>query len=450
MKTKQVILPVLALSLLASCGEYSKTPVTDLESYREQSRILIQQGPDTPRVVTNDVLRKEYIYITKEESTIDDRFISIITPSDTSFIEGQEGSIRIETRALDKSIEFSLSSQNLPDGATLVKSKTEAGVYHIVWTPDLYTATTGRKTFPVKLVTNVTKANSAEELEKLKGLIREKTINLDVIKSDQSPSDLVVTGLPKEVDSDTLTAFTVIVKVPGTDQRAPKKPSITYTYGSAPNSTSASYIERDGSRHVTGDMTKKEPEYIGDSKWKFSLIFDTKNIYAQDQLNKDGSVNQGSLSTNVRMSFTVFSPNGGSTGENLVQLKINQKQPLDVPRFDLSGLNQQALEAAPGQVFFIDFDVLNTNKAARTKVEQLSTNLAGSPKVNCNDSAEGAYKQSCTLTWTVPCSAKSLRGEIPMTAYSIIDGRNTGVKAQAIKVVQNPNKTEFCAKTEVK
>lgn len=451
MKTKNTVLPFLALSLITGCGDYSKNPVDDLDTLREHSRIHVTSGPDAPRVITNDVERKEYIYITKEESTIDDKFITIAPPLESTFSEGVESSIKILASVLIPGVEISLKAEGLPAGAKLVKSETEKDIYHIVWAPELYTIPTNsvRKSFIVKLVANVTKANSQQEYDTLKGLVRERTISLDVFRTQEAPSDLVIAGLDKEVQEGTLVPFTVTVKVPGIDQKAPKKPTLSITYDRVSSTGGNDYLELDGSRHVVADLTKKDAEYIGDSKWKYTLVFDTKNIPVQPQLSKNGAIQTNATSTRVRLSFTAHSPYGLSTGETLAQVKINYIRPVEAPRFDLSGLGQDALEASPGQKITLNFYVASADTTARTKVEQGRTDLAGSPSVTCKDSTAGSFKQACTLTWNVPCSVKSeIKGEIAMTAQSVVNGRNSEVTNHVIKVVQSKNATDLCGNTE--
>lgn len=450
MKNTKTVLPFLALSLIAGCGD--KNPVSDIDSMREHSRIELQKGPDSARVINNDVLRTEYIYITKEESTIDDKFITITPPLESTFAEGVSGSIKVRAAVHIPGVEISLTAEGLPQGASLVKSDSEKDIYLINWAPELYTipANSVKKSFTVKLVANVVKANSQQEYDTLKGLVRERTMSLDVFRTQEAPSDLVVTGLPGEIQEGTQVPFTVTVKVPGTDQKAPKKPTLLVSYDRVSSTAGNDYLELDGSRHVVSDVTKKDAEYMGDSKWKYTLVFDTKNVPPQPQLSKNGTVLANATSTRVRLSFTAHSPYGLSTGETLAQVKINYVRPIEAPRFDMSGLGQETLEVARGQKITLNFYVASADTTARTKVEQGRTELVGSPTVSCKDSSAGAFKQACSLVWEIPCAGTSeIKGEIPLTAQSVINGRNSDFTRHSIKVTQSKTATDLC-KTEAK
>lgn len=453
MKNTKTLIPLVALTLVAAgCGEYSKDPVSDLETMRENSRIEIQKGPDKARVINNDVVRTEYIYVTKEESSIDDKFITITPPLDGSFAEGQAGQISIRAAVHIPGVEIKLTGQGLPEGARLEKSQKDKDIYILSWTPALYTipTTAAKKTYSIKLVAEVVKANSAQELETLKGLVREKTFNIDLYRNQEAPSGLTVSGLESEVSEGSLIPFTVTVKVPGTDANAPKKPRLSVIYDRVSYTAGNSFLELDGSRHVVADLTKKDAEYVGDSKWKYTLIFDTKNISVQPQLAKDGTLIANADGTRVRLSFAVQSPYGLTTPETLVQVKIRYTKAIAAPRFDVSGLGQQALQAAPGQNITLKFFVASADAQAVTKVETAASTLAGSPKVECKDAATGAAKQECTLTWSVPCDAKAeaLTGEIAMSAQSVVNGRNSDVTSYKLKVIAAQDDKKICAGAE--
>ncbi|WP_374028840.1 hypothetical protein [Bdellovibrio bacteriovorus] len=333
MKNTQTLIPVLALSLLAGCGEYSKDPVPELQKMRENAKVQIQQGPDKAReIVKTEIVEKEVVVV-KEESTIDEKFIVITPDPQMTFNEGQTSQFKIRARVLVPGIEVKLTAAGLPEGARLERSQKEKDLYLLTWTPALYSipANYAMKSYPVKITAEVTSANNQAEADKLKGLVREKEVNLFLFRNQEVPSELAVAGLTQEVNEGTLVPFTITVKVPGIDDKTPVKPTLVVSYDAVSYTAGNRFLELDGARYVMLDATKKDAEYLGDSKWKFTRVFDTKNISVQPQLAKDGTVLAGADGTRVRLSFKVYSPYGLSTPESLTQVKIRYAQPVTTP-----------------------------------------------------------------------------------------------------------------------
>lgn len=449
MKKNQTLITLMSLSLFAvGCGEYQKNPVSDLQQMRQNAKVEIQKGPDKPRTITNEIVVEKPVLVVKEESTIDEKFIVITPDPQMTFSEGQAGQFKIRARVLVPGITVKLTAQGLPEGARLEKSTQEKDLYLLTWTPQLYTiaANAAMKSYTAKVTAEVASANSAQEAEKLKGLVREKEFNLFLFKNQEAPSALTVTGLNSELDENTLNTFNVTVKVPGTDEKVPQKPRLVVSYDGVSYSAGNSFLELDGARYVVADLNKKEAEYVGDSKWKFTLIFDTKNIAVQPQLSKDGTLLSKADGTRVRLSFKVYSPSGLATPETLSQVKIRYTKTISAPRFDVSGLGQQGLQVSPGQKLTLNFTVLSADSQAQVKVEGPSSSLPGSINVDCKNAAAGAAKQECTLSWSVPCntSAEQLTGEIAMNAVSVVNGRNSEITAYKLKVLASKEDKKLC------
>lgn len=449
MKNTKTLLPLVALTLAAvGCGEYKKDPAPELAKMRENAKVQVQQGPDKPREITNTVIVEKPVLVVKEESTIDEKFIVITPDAQMTFNEGQQGQFKIRARVLVPGIEIKLTASGLPEGAKLEKSTQEKDLYILTWTPALYTvpANSAMKSYTAKVSAEVSSANNQAEGEKLKGLVREKEFSLFLFRNQETPSALTVAGLNAEVNEGTLVPFTVTVKVPGTDGKVPQKPRLVVSYDGVSYTAGNSFLELDGARYVVADLNKKEAEYLGDSKWKFTLIFDTKNISVQPQLAKDGSILSNADGTRVRLSFKVYSPYGLSTPEALTQVKVRYTKPIAAPRFDLSGLGQQGLQVSPGQNVTLNFVVSSADKDAVVKVEPATSSLPGTPKVECKDSAATPAKQECALTWAVPCNATaaSLGGEIAMNAQSVVNGRNSDVTSYKLKVLASQEDKKLC------
>lgn len=449
MKKNQTLITLMSLSLFAAgCGEYQKNPVQDLEQMRQNAKVELQKGPDKPRVITNEIVVEKPVLVVKEESSIDEKFIVITPDSQMTFSEGQQSQFKIRARVLVPGITVKLSAQGLPDGARLEKSTQEKDLYILTWTPDLYTvpSNAAMKSFTAKVTAEVSGANNTQEAEQLKGLVREKEINFFLFRNQEAPSSMVVSGLSSEINENSLTPFNVIVKVPGTDAKAPQKPRLVVSYDGVSYTAGNSFLELDGARYIVADLNKKDAEYIGDSKWKFTMIFDTKNIAVQPQLGKDGSLLANADGTRVRLNFKVYSPYGLSTPESLTQVKIRYTKPISSPRFDVTGLGQQGLQVSPGQNVTLKFSVLSGDTNAQVKVEDISTALPGSPSLKCQQATSGAAKQECTLSWSVPCTstADQLTGEISMSAQSVVNGRNSDVTVYKLKVLAAKENKQLC------
>lgn len=438
MKNSQALIPVLVLALFGvGCGEYQKDPASGLDEMRAHARAQAQAGPDKPREITNTVVVEKPVLVVKEESTIDEKFIVITPDSEMTFNEGEESKFKIRASALLQDVQIKLVAQGLPKGATLTPSKDEKDIYILSWNPEVYTLDSNAmmKSFAVKLTAEVVSAKTPEDLQLLKGLVREKEISLFLFKNQKAPTDLKIV-LPTEINEDSLTPFTITVKVPGIDGRSTQKPRLVISYDGASLTAGNSFLELDGSRHIIADLNKKDPEYLGDSNWKFSLIFDTKNISVQPQLSKDGKIISNADGTRVRLSVKAYNPSGLSTAEKVAQVKIKYTKGLVAPKFDLSGLAQQALEVQKGQKVSLKFVVSSADKTSVVRVESAKSNLAGNPQVSCGDSKEGTAKQDCTLTMNIACDAKAeaLKGEIRMSAYSVSNGRNSEVTEYTLNV----------------
>ncbi|MGZ3773365.1 MAG: hypothetical protein ACXVCY_02705 [Pseudobdellovibrionaceae bacterium] len=326
----QSLMTLLSLSLLISgCSDYQKNPVPDLDQLRANGKVEVEKGPNEPRVITNNVIVEKPVIVVKEESTIDDKFIIITPDAQMTFNEGQKAQFKIRARVLVPGIEIKLKASGFPDGAVLEKSKDEKDLYTLTWTPALYTVPSNAvmKSYTVKVSAEVTSAENPADAEKLKGLVREKEFNLFLFKNQEAPTDLAVSGIPSEVNEGTLTPFSVTVKVPGTDDKGAQKPRLVINYDGVSYTAGNNFLELDGARYVVANLNKKDAEYLGDNKWKFTLNFDTKNISVQPQLSKDGTVAPNADGTRVRLSFKAYSPYGLSTPETLVQVKINYVKP---------------------------------------------------------------------------------------------------------------------------
>lgn len=451
MKYSQNFITLLSMSLVAAgCGNstYEKDPVPDLAQMREYAKIEVQKGPDKPRVITNDVLREKEVLVIRESNTIDEKSIVITPDSDMSFSEGRASQFAIRARTT-AGLQINLKPVGFPEGAKLEKSTQEKDLYVISWTPQLNTIPQNqmKKSFPVKVVAQVISAATKEDFEKHKNLVKEKEFRLDLFKNLEAPANLSISGLGSEINEGTLTPITITVKVPGTDDKVAQKPRLVISYDGIAYTAGNTFLELDGSRHITADLNKLEPKYIGDSKWQFDRVFDTKNIFVQPQLTNDGSVLPNADGTRVRVSFKVYNSYGLSTPETLSQVKIKYVKTIIAPRFDWADLDQQGLQVLPGQKVILNFKVISDDSTAAVKVKMVPSTLPGKPTMTCQDFDQKASTQNCILSWDVPCDAKakSLSARIEMKAQSVVNGQASEITSYAFKVVRSKEKKNLCS-----
>jgi hypothetical protein len=342
--SKLVSLTILVSLAAAGCGKYDKDPVAGsgqegqatLEDLRKHSGDVIAQGPEQagPKVIYEPkevrVEVEKIVYVEKpvyhEQSTVNESSFVITPDSDMNFIEGKKSTFKIRARSLIKDVKVKLVAQNLPEGAKIenISNETEKDVYALTWAPSYYTvaANEAAKTLKIKLSLQVTGAKTEKERAALEGLVREKEVSLLVFKDQTPPSDMKIESLSATVSEGTQVSFQVIVTVPGIDGNSTQKPSLLVSYDGVSYTAGNDFLELDGSRYVIGDLNKIGAEYLGESKWRFHRVFDTKNTPLQTQLAKDGSVMKNADGLRVRFSLKVYSPYGSSTPEVLRQVKI--------------------------------------------------------------------------------------------------------------------------------
>ncbi len=463
MKTvKSLMIVIPAAMTLAACDGWQKSPSSDLQEMRTQAKTITEMGPDKPvevtktvyvdkpveKTVTKTVIVEKEVEVKVKETDITRSMILLSADSEMTFSEGVSSSYKVRASLPVPGATVALTASNLPEGASL-KPSSEKDVYVLTWNPPMYTVDAGKalKSIPVKFTATVTNAGTSKNAEAVKGLVNELDKTLFVTKNQVAPSALTVSGIGAEVSEDQLTPFSVTVTVPGIDGKSSQKPTVLISYDGNAITAGNDFLEMDGTRYVIADLTKKDAEYIGDSKWKINLIFDTKNISVQPQLAKDGTIMLQANGTRVRFNVKALSPNGLSTAQATVQTKINYTKTISAPRFDVSGLGKQGLEVSPGEKISLKFSASSSSKNAVVAVESKNSDLPGNPQVACETSASGSNKQECTLTWEVPCDAtsKTLKGAIEMTATGTLNGQIAHVTEYSLKTVKAAKSKGLCA-----
>lgn len=449
---KNILLTTLMTStlLISACGKYEKNPVQDLDQMRKQGQSELEKGPDKPQVLTETVVVERPVEVIKEQSTLDQNFVVITPDAEMNFVEGEASTFQVIGRSLLKGVGIQLAAQNLPVGAVFKAAPTaqDANRYILTWTPAFGTvaSTSVIKTIKFKISAQITTVPADQDRKKLESLLREKEVSVLVLKNQTPPSELTV-DLTNQVNENSESVFQVSVKVPGVDDKSAQKPRLSISYDGVSLTQGNKYLELDGSRHVMINPAQREPLYQGNYKWQYSLIFDTKNISVQPPMDPKGVVQANAETAHVRLSFKVYSPMGSSTPEISKQLEIVLSKPVSAPRFDLSGLTEDSLELTQGETVKLSFTISSADTNAVVKVELPNVKtLVGAPTMTCQASVLGSFKQDCSFTWKVPCTATDaeLTQGLTMTAITTAAGRSSEPVPYTLKTVRSVKEKVNC------
>ncbi len=315
------------LFLMTACGGSSgNNPVEDLAQMRANAKKDLTNGPQViPERVVYVTKEKEVI---KEQATLTDAYFKIdISDKMMSFYEGQTTAYKITLRVQDPELQMKLTAKGLPAGAELkdISTPKTPNTYELRWTPALYTISYDEqppKAMTATLVPILVSAATSIKAETVKGLSLERTIFFNVFRNQDKPSELVLSGLTPEAQEGQVIPFSVVAKFPGVDGNAPLKPYLGLFKDNITQTAGSNYLDMDGTRYVSADPSRASVEYVGDYKWKFNLIFDTKNNSIEAQKSKDGSIVAVNF-TQVRLGMRVFGAFNASPA-TVVRVKITK------------------------------------------------------------------------------------------------------------------------------
>ncbi|HEY8269517.1 MAG TPA: hypothetical protein VIG33_01405 [Pseudobdellovibrionaceae bacterium] len=310
-----------ALLLTTACGGSSDNKsFEDISELRARAKKEMTTGPQPPpeRVV---YVTKEKEVI-KEQATLTDSYFKIdLSEKMMSFYEGQPSAYKITLRVQDPQLQMKLTAKGLPSGAELkdISTAKNPNTYELRWTPPLYTISYDQQPpqiMTATLVPVLVSAKTSKKAETVKGLSLDRTITFNVFRNQDKPSELVLSGLDQDVQEGQVVPFSVIARFPGVDTNAPIKPDLGFFRDKNTQVVASNYLEMDGTRYVSIENV----EYIGDYKWKFNLVFDTKNNPVETQKSKDGSAAAVNF-TQVRLGLRVFGAFNASPA-TVVRVKI--------------------------------------------------------------------------------------------------------------------------------
>lgn len=331
---------IVASFAFAACGgsKFDESREAEIKQIRENAKTDLQKGPQPvqERIVYVDRDKQ----VIKEQATLNDNYFKIDMGDKTmSFYEGQQTAYKITLRVQDPEIQMKLTAKGLPGGAELrdISTAQTPNTYELRWTPALYTISYDEqppKMMNATLVPVLVSAKTPAKANTVKGLSLERTIVFSVFRNQEKPSELTVSGLDQDVQEGQVVPFSVTVKFPGVDNNAPAKPYLGQFKDNANQVAGSDYMEMDGTRYVSADPSRAAVEYVGDFKWKFNLVFDTKNNPVETQKLKNGSAATVSF-TQTRLGLRAFGAFNASP-VSVVRVKIVRPTPA-------------APEAAPAQ-----------------------------------------------------------------------------------------------------
>lgn len=400
--------------------------------YRTNEKLVTQEKQIAVPTAPEKVVEKVF------ESRINGTEIVISLPRKMSFIEGKSNSYEIKATSGIPGVKIALKSSNLPNWAKL-ESSSKADTYTLSGTPHHGTIEFNQsdRVEIAKLDIEILETPNEATKKTLDGLVKDKEIELVIERDRTPPSNLAIEGLPSEINEGTETEFSVTAIVPGYDEKSSEKPELNIAPDRIAPVAGQNFIEMDGTRYIPESKITKT--YLGDSKWKFTLVFDTKNITPLSQLATDGSVLKNADGQRVRVSFRVSNSLAASTTKKVVQLKIKYAQEVTAPTFDLSSLGGNDLKVAPGDTFSgkssLQFMVSSASAKNQVKVEVSDlSSISGAPKIECKTATNALNRQICSLQWSVPCNVelKDLTQKITLTAQSILGDKKSEVVQQEI------------------
>lgn len=328
MKNFMQLTMLIPMFLVAACGvsKNSKDPVADLDDIRVKAKLETQTGPRVPEKQIEYV--PQPVEVTREQKTLTADFVKITIDPIVTFYEGQKSSYKVTLSVMEPGFTMKLTAEGLPkgdkkeDSAEFVDISTpkEPNTYELRWKPAYgLLKNDAEKLMSITLVPTIYTAKDTKKADLVRGMNLKKVVPFFLKKSQEKPSELAISGLPAEVQEGQVVPFTVVATFPGLDQNAGQEPYISRTEDPNAATLPTDVLEMDGTRYVKLAGATK---YLGNFKWEFNLVFNTKTIPVEDQLTKGGKP-AGTNSTQTRFILRAYGV-GNATNEKIVRVKINR------------------------------------------------------------------------------------------------------------------------------
>jgi hypothetical protein len=386
-----------------------------------------------------DQLRKNSIpekpVTVREQSYIGSDIYSIRPETNLEFITGQVGEMRIKAMLQIPGAQYHLTSQDLPEGATLIQDANNPLFVTLSWKPSTDVIPRGQSEikgeFHVALVVDSVPDPQSQTL--LKTINTETTLSYTVKIAQDRPIIKAINGLPEKiVEGSVVENFTVEVEDNVSDRGNPPTLEIYYKGSESKESKKAN-----GTMFVAlkGAATKKE----GQSNWIFNLTFDAKTL-AVPEFSNEGERNKN---PNLDVTFYIkaVSANNAMSAETKVDRTIAYNKAIAKPQFTIS---QKPVSIAQGSLLHLSFSTMlvNGRGTLSIKLDDGITGWSGQPNLTCEDAKDPAVElQTCDFSWQVPCDAKAGDYTVKVMAGASYNGQDSSsVLTKTIKV----SKADVC------
>lgn len=335
---KYGIFAVLAGLVLTACGSTNSDPLKD---YSDVKGVPAGTQPST---------KIEYVYVDREQRVevpvdrpvyypeeVKQEFAQaqvyqINFPNNIKFTEGSETSFEFTVRVLQGKVKFDVEPSDMPAGAVIaaVSKDVNTATYKFTWTPRLGIIPTDSTEieglFKVSLSNLQYVSTTASENEAVKTLFEtiSKTKEVPyVVRRTQEIPTLTVIGLQGNRAEGEEHRFTVEVEAPGT--YVGFEPNLNVFNDLSISPITPRGVENNGALYIRVDERNPTPVKIGEEKWRFSFVFDTKNNIMLKQLNQNGVEVAGATQFLVRVSFQAITPFGSSSDKKMLNFAVTYK-----------------------------------------------------------------------------------------------------------------------------
>jgi hypothetical protein len=270
------------------------------------------------------------VYISKEveQNFAQAQVFQISSPSNIKFIEGANSSFEFNVRILQGKVKFQTDVTGLPAGANLeqISSEINSAKYKLSWTPKLGSIPVDQQevedtiTVSLKNLTFVSddKAENAATEKVFSAIKKTKDISFVVRRTLVNPTIKIV-GLEGDRSEGEEKRFTVEVTAPGTYVGNEPDLEVTYDMNNVITSKGA---EMNGALYVRADETQTFRVKVGEEKWRFSFVYDTKNFPMQAAFDKNMKPIASADKFLVRASFQAITPFRTTSDKKMLQFAI--------------------------------------------------------------------------------------------------------------------------------
>lgn len=361
--------------------------------------------------------------------------------NNANFLEGKEGVLYFKmTPKTNKITAFKIEIADFPISSrpSLISTKFP-NVHGLKWTPPLGVIPNGQTS--ISLILKLRTVSTAASDDNLKGMAKEDTINLIVVKDNTVPTILGKTKLDLGIDEGQTIPYTIDIEDPASAS-SPNIPEIRispYIY----SNTEAFRV--DGSRYLILDYSKtNNPERLSSSKtiWRFYYLLKVDELPLDR--NRRGVENPQSPDVDVCFHIMVDSVIGTQSVKEQICFKARFQAQAPIIQWD----NDALAQVKSGTSTVIKFKVATPNGLGRVLIKNISdqiSGLTGKKEIVCTqENADNPSSHLCELTWTPLCVKESTNKKLKIKLEAV-----TGKKTKSETFVKDfevvPNE-ENCSK----